>query len=107
MLLRTTAYLPLRLQGAMEEPRGDPEDSLLLLSPTVQLDQCCQDEGRGAALCMPWDAPWSTGSYRADNWRLITEGSAYAGRSTWCQAPLFAVRQAMGEMADMAGPPLP
>lgn len=69
----------------------------VLLSPMVQLDQCCQGEGMEAAIHVPWDPPRGTGSYRADE--RITGGSACAGRSTWCQAPLFAMRQAMGEMA--------
>lgn len=35
----------------------------VLLSPVAQLDRCCQGEGMEAAIHMPWDAPWGTGSY--------------------------------------------
>lgn len=63
----------------------------------VQPDQCCQGKGMEVAIRVPWDPPWGTGSYRVDE--KITGGSAYVGRSTWCQAPLFAMRWAMGEMA--------
>ena len=69
----------------------------MFLSPVVQLDWCCQGEGMEVAVHMPWDAPWGTSSYRADE--RVTGGSAYVGRSLWCQAPLFAMRRALGDMA--------